>query len=78
MAIQSKKKRTNADKLRSIPNDMHLAIFMDSVDACPYAGDDTPAGYPDGCVKWNEWNEWNGGCVSCWLDWLTREAESDG
>lgn len=58
---------SNADNLRSIINDMQLAIFMASVDACPYDRDDAFAK----CEKWN------GGCVSCWLDWLKQEVESE-
>ena len=56
---------TNADNLRSIPNDMQLAIFMVSVNACPYDRDDALF----------ECEKWNGACDRCWLYWLKQEVE---
>lgn len=59
---------TNADNLRSIQNDMQLAIFMGSVNACPYDRDDALF----------ECEKWNGACDMCWLYWLKQEVEGDG
>lgn len=58
---------TNADNLRSIQNDMQLAIFMDSVNACPYDRDDALF----------ECEKWNGACDRCWLYWLTQKVEDE-
>lgn len=63
--FKERKPVTNADNLRSIPNDMQLAIFMASVDACPHDDRDHALAK---CGKWN------GACVSCWYEWLKQEA----
>lgn len=59
--------KRNADVLRLL-GDKQLAIFMASVDACPYDRDDALV----------VCDRWNGACVSCWLEWLKQEVESDG
>lgn len=58
---------TNADNLRSIQNDMQLAIFMGSVNACPYDRDDALF----------ECEKWNGACDMCWLYWLKQKVEDE-
>lgn len=58
---------TNADNLRSIQNDMQLAIFMGSVNACPYDRDDALF----------ECEKWNGACDRCWLYWLKQKVEDE-
>ena len=63
---QKSKTITNADNLRSISN-MQLAIFMDSVNACPYDRDDALF----------ECEKWNGACDRCWLYWLTQKVEDE-
>ena len=63
---QKSKTISNADNLRSISN-MQLAIFMDSVNACPYDRDDALF----------ECEKWNGACDRCWLCWLKQKVEDE-
>lgn len=66
-ALAEPKVVTNADNLRSIQNDMQLAIFMGSVNACPYDRDDALF----------ECEKWNGACDRCWLYWLKQKVEDE-
>ena len=56
---------TNADCIRSMTDDMQLAIFFASVSGCPY----------DREIALDKCESWSNACVSCWLDWLKQEAE---
>ncbi len=55
---------TNADNILAITDEMQLAVFLASVDGCPYNME-----IPHKCEIWG------GACVSCWSDWLNQEAE---
>ena len=59
-------KPTNADCIRAMTDDMKLAIFFASVSGCPY----------DREIALDKCESWSNACVSCWLDWLTQEADN--
>lgn len=69
------KKRTVADKIRSMSDDQ-LAEFMCLQICCPH--DYCPPEYAAvGVIECEKNNDQNEPCRKCWLDYLSKSAEEE-